>query len=119
MNIKDGNTLMMVFHEWVLKRMQTFDPDNNGGKNWYEVYEKDGRSVRTDDVEFDIVYHQSWDALMPVWMKFRDLEIKNPEHAEWCYSLSWYLYSSNDPKRFWERLCYAIKWFNEYINHKL
>lgn len=64
----------------------------------------------------DLRYHKDWNLIMPVWVKFRDLRFDNESaekgHSEWCGSLSWYLYSSNEPARFCERLYYAITWYN-------
>lgn len=58
-------------------------------------------------------FHDSWDWIMPVWIKFRDLfEPPNTKHEDWINSLQWYLFSSDSPKRFAERLAYAIKWYN-------
>lgn len=71
--IVEGNKLIMEFHDWKLETRHTFDPDHNGGKNDYQVYVKEGRSVRPEDIEFDIVYHLSWDALMPVVEKIESL----------------------------------------------
>jgi hypothetical protein len=61
-------------------------------------------------------YHSSWDWIIPVWIKFRKLELDNKYFSEWCNSLSWYLYSSDEPSRFAERLYYAIQWYNKYSN---
>jgi hypothetical protein len=58
-------------------------------------------------------YDTSWDWIMPVWIKFRNLNCSYPRYEEWINSLQWYLYSSDEPKRFFERLVYAIKWYNE------
>lgn len=70
--VAEGNKLIMLFDGWEIKKRMTFDPDHNGGSNWYEVFSKNGRTVRIEDVEFDIVYHQSWNALMPVVEKIED-----------------------------------------------
>lgn len=67
--IVQGNKLIMEFDGWKLESRQTFDPKHNTqnpGSNTYYVYCKDGSTVRVEDVPFDIVYHQSWNALMPV-----------------------------------------------------
>lgn len=58
-------------------------------------------------------YSTDWNSLMSVWMKFRDLNIDIKEYSDWLSSLSWYMYSANEPKQFFERLVYAIKWYNE------
>lgn len=57
-------------------------------------------------------YHTSWDFLMPVWIKFRNLNLDSKEYSEWCSGLGWYLYSSDEPSRFCERIAYAIQWYN-------
>lgn len=75
--ITDGNKLIMVFDGWELKKMQTFDPSHNGDKNDYLAYIKDGKQCKVEDVEFDIVYHQSWAALMPVIEQIMSIKIGN------------------------------------------
>lgn len=65
----------------------------------------------------DLKYHKSWDWLMPVWIKFRNLEFSEDsqsdhDHRDWINSLQWYLFSSDEPKRFAERMVFAIKWYN-------
>lgn len=65
----------------------------------------------------DLNYYTSWDCIMPVWVKFRDLDFvedseSDHKHMDWINSLQWYLFSSDEPKRFAERLAYAIKWYN-------
>lgn len=59
-------------------------------------------------------YHESWDELMPVWTKFRQLMKpgSNDMFDEWVNSLGYYLLSSERPDRFCERLYYAIQWYN-------
>lgn len=62
----------------------------------------------------ELQYHSSWDWLMPAWVKFRNLwDGKNEEHGKWLDSLGWYLYSSDEPMRFFERFVYCLKWYNE------
>lgn len=58
-------------------------------------------------------YHTSWDWLMPVWTKFRQLMKpgSNDMFDEWVNSLGYYLLSSERPDRFCERLYYAIQWY--------
>lgn len=81
MNNKDvveGNTAIMVFDGWVLRTGHTLDPENNRqnpGSNEYQYYDKDGHRVRPEDIEFDIVYHKSWNALMPVVEKIEQGDI--------------------------------------------
>lgn len=73
--IQEGNELIMKFDGWELKSFQTFDPEHNTqnpGSNTYYAYVKNGHAVRPEDIAFDIVYHQSWDALMPVVEKIAD-----------------------------------------------
>jgi hypothetical protein len=66
----------------------------------------------SEQLEFNV----RWDWIMPVWMKFRDLDLEsNPEYEQWIHSLQWYLFSSDEPGRFCDRLVYAIKWYNEHI----
>lgn len=61
----------------------------------------------------DLNYYTSWDSIIPVWIKFRDLDLDfHGEYGKWITSLQWYLFSSDEPKRFAERLAYAIKWYN-------
>lgn len=84
--IAEGNLSIMIFDGWKKESRQTFDPDHNTqnpGSNTYYVYVKNGREVRPEDIEFDIVYHQSWDALMPVLKKIGDLQSKKESVALW------------------------------------
>lgn len=63
----------------------------------------------------DLNFHRSWDLLMPVWVKFRNLVNDNKhvlESNRRLDSLSWYLYCANEPKTFHERMYYAIQWYN-------
>lgn len=81
-----------------------------GGQDWYfgswliEGFEEHMRN--------EIKYHSSWDWLMTAWIKFRNLNIKGEEYDQWLDGLGWYLYSSDEPILFFERLVYAIKWYN-------
>lgn len=73
------------------------------------------RRQRTYNAE-ELRFEQSWDWIIPAWIRFRDLDFpKNSDlelkHTAWVTSLQWYLFSSNEPKRFTERMAYAIKWF--------
>lgn len=65
-----------------------------------------------------------WNKLMPVWIKFRDLEFTKDsqlyrDHQDWIVALQCYLFSSDDPKRFADRLYYAIKWYNKQEVHEI
>lgn len=84
-NIDEGNKLIMVFDGWTKTTRQTFDPEHNGGSNTIHGYEKDGRFIRDEDIEFDIVYHQSWNDLMPVVKKINKLNDDNGDKyfQEW------------------------------------
>lgn len=62
-------------------------------------------------------FSETWDGVMPVWVKFRDLDFvedskEDLKHRDWIDSLFWYLYSSSEPKRFSQRIAHAIKWYN-------
>lgn len=58
-------------------------------------------------------YHERWDLLMPVWIKWRKTVPISSEAEEWTSSLSYYLLTSDEPKRFFERMYYAITWLNQ------
>lgn len=61
----------------------------------------------------EMKYQTSWEWIMPVWIKFRNLNLDlEGEYGKWINSLQWYLFSSDEPKIFAERLAYAIKWYN-------
>lgn len=64
-------------------------------------------------------YEESWNWLMPIWIKFKNLNLKNDEYWQWLESLSYYLTTSDEPKRFHERLFYAIEWYNKQLNQKV
>lgn len=85
--IFSGNRLIDAF-------MDKDAPHSNCGRTW------------------TIQYERSWDVLMPVWIKFRNLNIKGEEYDKWLDALGWYLYNSNEPGSFFERLVQAIKWLN-------
>ncbi len=79
-DIAKGNLSIMIFDGWKIKAYQTFDPDNNfqnRGSNTYYAYERYGSVVRVEDIQHDIVYHQSWSALMPVVEKI--IKLKYPD----------------------------------------
>jgi hypothetical protein len=64
-------------------------------------------------------YCTSWDWVIPVWIKFRKgWDGKDEKYGEWLDSLGWYLYSSDEPMRFFERLVYAIAWYNSRPNQQ-
>ena len=58
-------------------------------------------------------YHSSWNALMPVWVKWRNAVPICKDSDDWKNSLSYYLFTSDEPKRFFERLYYAIIWYDQ------
>ena len=97
--ILEGNKLLSLFmgetiniHQW--------------GDNWAKVL---SLNITNTIPRYD----KFWDWIMPVWIKFRDLNIDSKEYSDWLSSLSWYMYSANEPKALFERLVYAIKWYNE------
>ena len=62
----------------------------------------------------ELKYHSSWDWLMPAWIEFRKLwNGEENEHGKWITSLQYYLAYSDEPIRFFERLVYAIQWYNQ------
>lgn len=79
-------------------------------KQWRK--EKLGINVGDAILENQLEFHSDWNWLMPAWIKFRNLNLDSKEYSEWCSSLGWYLYSSDEPSRFCERLAFAIKWYN-------
>jgi hypothetical protein len=63
-------------------------------------------------------YSTNWNALYPVWAKFRDMSLANSKYEDWVNALHWYLYSSQTPYRLFERIFYAISWYNEHLKQK-
>ena len=60
-------------------------------------------------------YNESWDWLMPVWIKFRDLEYQERmlNHSHWRFIISNQLYFAKDPSELFPLLVSAIKWYFE------
>jgi len=63
----------------------------------------------------DMKYHVYWDWLMPVWIKFRDLEYQERmlNHSHWRFIISNQLYFAKDPSELFPLLVSAIKWYFE------
>jgi len=99
--IIQGNKLVADFDGW-----KPWEHDST--KLWHPE-----RNITSFISVEDIQYHSSWDWIMPVWIKFRGLALKNGDYEQWVHSLSWYLYSSDSPFRLFDRLVYAIKWYNQ------
>jgi hypothetical protein len=57
-------------------------------------------------------FQKSWDWLIPVWIKFRDLP-SNKKHKEKNLSLAVKLASASKPLDFFTHIVEAIKWYNE------
>jgi hypothetical protein len=96
---------------WQKKNIDWFDShydfhDNSVGD--YAVNIEENKIEWQDDLK----YFESWDCIMPVWTKFRDLDEEGEQFDGWITSLGWYLFSSDTPDRFADRLYYAIKWYN-------
>lgn len=58
-------------------------------------------------------YQVSWSWIMPVWIKFKNLNLEEPNYTAWVDSLANYLLRSDTPNGFTERLAYAIDWHNK------
>ena len=62
----------------------------------------------------ELSYHTSWDWLMPVWIKFRDLEFAGKNemlHSKVKHDLFHKLYRANSPSDFFHHLVEAVKWY--------
>lgn len=78
----EGNKKIMLFDGWELQNRQTFTSSNlgfGGDRNTYQIYYKkmeEGlqRECRVEDVEYDIIYHKSWDAIMPIVIKINKMK---------------------------------------------
>lgn len=107
-SIEEQMILIAEFHGWTKRKI------GKGTGQWWWDFGAWGRSNWTSS---SFHYFDSWDWIMPVWSKFRDLNIEiigihDEEHSKWISALQWYLFSSDEPKRFAERMYYAIKWWN-------
>lgn len=109
--INEGNALIAEFLGW---------KKDNGDMDYYTVPAPFAIQVKAEYTAYEPIemnFHKDWNWTKLAWIKFRDLsyeaqpKIEN-EHAEWCYSLTWYLYSADVPLTFFDRLTYAIKWHN-------
>ena len=59
-------------------------------------------------------YFTSWQSLMPVWIKFRDLEFTGKNemlHSNITANLFHALYNSDSPSDFFPHLVEAVKWY--------
>lgn len=82
------------------------------GDGWVEIPNR-RYALNKNNYPASLQYNYSWDWLMPAWVKFRNLRIKTREYNEWEDSLSYHLLTSDEPRKFFERLSYAIQWYNE------
>jgi hypothetical protein len=96
----EGNKLIAVF-------MGLKPNPSDGGRTWNgETYSPEWTTLK---------YHKSWDWLMPVWIKFRDLEYQERmlNHSHWRSIISNQLYLAKDPSELFPLLVNAIKWYFE------
>ncbi len=66
--------------------------------------------------ECELQYHSSWDWLLPVWIKFRDLKVDDFDYIDHSYCvdhLKDLLFRSDSPSDFFPHLVEAIKWYNQ------
>ena len=112
--IHEGNRIIAVFMEGVWKKDENgFSKYPSAIPDWaWRAYDFD--KIRPGACD----YHESFDWLMPVWIKFRGLSLQNADYEQWVHSLSWYLYSSDTPFRLFDRLVYAIQWYNTQNNQQ-
>ena len=64
----------------------------------------------------DSINYFTWDNLIPVWIKFRDLEFtgKNEmEHSKVKHDLFHKLYRAKSPSDFFHHIVEAVKWYNQ------
>lgn len=66
-----------------------------------------------------LCYHLDWNQLMPVWVKFRDLEIDEemfPDYDTLCIGIK-YSMAHGTIEEFFEEVVKAVKWYNETIKN--
>lgn len=100
-------------NEIIARFMGAIHVTNNLGEHW--LFKTPPSKMATGMRWTYLCYHDSFDWLMPVWMKFRDLQFEKEnesKHGDWVISLQWYLFSSDSPARLADRLTYAIEWYN-------
>lgn len=70
------------------------------------------------DLNDQLHYHESYDWLMPVWVKFRDLYPKDRgTHSYHCHKICGIILNSGTSEAF-EELYKAIEWYNSQTKNK-
>ncbi len=103
--ITEGSALIAEFME--LKRSKGVQYDS---RVYYHIPYYHDSLIAAED---QFLYHISWDWLMPVWIKFRDLEYKEGmlHHSHWRSIISNQLYIAKHPSELLPSLVNAIKWY--------
>lgn len=81
-------------------------------EDWKVTYE--------DYIYGPLKYDTNWGWIMPVWLKFRDLNLPSRHFLEYVDSVGHGLSVVSTPREFCERLALAVKWYNEeYLNKSM
>lgn len=60
----------------------------------------------------ELKYDSDWNWLMPVWLKFRDLDIYDPLTFKLKWKISQEIIKTNSPLEVFKQLVKAVKWYN-------
>ena len=102
----EGGKLIAIFMGWIFN-----EEGECANTEWTDKFES-----RLNYFSPNIVqnYHSDWSWLMPVWVKFRDMQMREEIkalHINFIARLSQDLaYSTIE--EFFHNLCVAIKWYN-------
>jgi hypothetical protein len=76
------------------------------------------KGEKCDYYFYEVRYHESWDWLIPVWIKFRDLEFTDQDEfetaCEYCEHLISNLSNAKNASDFYPYVLDAIKWYLNY-----
>ena len=107
--IIEGNTLIAEFMGYTVYRKRY--PRNHG----IGAPEAEWKDIVIEKAKF----HKSWDAIMPVWQKFRDLPFENTalkySFREFSDGISNAIYW-HEVADVWSNLCEAINWYKKIEN---
>ncbi len=111
-NVIEGNKIIAAFMEWYFEPAFS-DINSTRHDRWITPYSPSW--IITEQM----VFHSSWDWIMPVYFKFRDLVITNEvlfiQHDYWIKKVveaMRYGDVSDNPSKAFVRLVEAITWHN-------